>query len=204
MKRVKAILDFIKLAVAAKISFYRNVITKLTDSPIYVTPDVPLTEAKASVDKLETAFIAAKDGSHTAVSAMYDAEDAADDIFRILAAYVNRISAGDETAILSSGFNSSKQPVTSQKAVLAVEDGDNSGSVYLVARAIDRAGAYIWQFAKGSLPATEEGWTQAGHSTRAYYELPGLTVGSIYYFRFAAITPDGTTDYVPAVMKVVV
>jgi hypothetical protein len=47
----------------------------------------------------------AKDGAHTAVSAMHASEVSIDDIFRVLAAYVNRIAAGDETQILSSGFH---------------------------------------------------------------------------------------------------
>jgi hypothetical protein len=204
MKKVKVLINFTRLAVVEKIAFYRNVLAKLTDNPIYPTPDVSLTEAKTAVDTFETSFLAAHDGGHTAVATMHDNEVAADAVFSILAAYVERIAAGDETKISSSGFQGTKQPISRQKATLAVNDGTNSGSVKLVAKAIDKAGAYIWQYAIDTLPATESDWLMAGTGTRSYYELTGLTVTAKYYFRVAAVTPEGTTDFSAPVLKVVV
>ena len=204
MKKVKVLLDFIKFVIAEKIAFYRSVILNLTGNDSFPSPDITLAEAKAAVDLLENFYIAAKDGSHTAVSAMHDNEAAADTIFRTLAAYVDRIAAGDETEILSSGFHISKQPVPFQKAALNVTDGPNSGSVKLVAKAVDKAGAYQWQYAKDSLPATDNDWTNAGTSTRSSFDIAGLEVAAKYYFRFAAITPDGITDFCSPIMKVVV
>ncbi len=203
MRRLKALLDFIQFSIPVKIAFYYNVIVKLTGNTKFPNPDVSLTEAKAVIDILEASYLATKDGSHTAVSAMYDAEENADSIFRILVAYVNRMADGNETAILSSGFHISKQPTSIQKPLLSVVDGDNSGCVYLVARAIDKAGAYIWQIAKDKLPQTEEEWATAGHSTQAFFRVSDLTVAGKYYFRVAAVTPAGTLDFTPAVMKVV-
>lgn len=204
MKKIKVLFDFIKLAVAEKIAFYRNVNTKLTDNPTFPTPDEPLTKSKAAVDKMEVSFLASKDGSHTAIATLRADEEAADKIFRSEAEYVDRTSDGDESKILSSGFHASKQPESIQKAVLAVEDGPNSGSVKLVARAVPKAGAYIWQYAKGTLPTDVNGWIQAGTGTRSFFELTGLSVAAIYYFRMAAVTPDGTTDFCSPVMKVIV
>ncbi len=47
MKKTKALLDFNKFSIAEKISFFRNVIAKLTDNPFFPNPDVPLSELKA-------------------------------------------------------------------------------------------------------------------------------------------------------------
>ena len=203
MKKVRALLDFIRFSIPVKIAFYYNVIAKLTGSSLFPSPDVSLTEVKAAIDALEASHLASKDGSHTAISAMYDAEENADYMFRLLVAYVNRVANGDETTILSSGFHVSKQPTSIQKPLLSVVDGDNSGCVYLVARAIEKAGAYIWQIAKDKLPETEEEWAIAGHSTQAFFRVSDLTVAGKYYFRVAAVTPTGTLDFTPAVMKVV-
>ena len=203
MKKLKVLLDFIQLSVLAKIAFYRNVITKLTGNTLFPTPDEPLTQAKTVVDTLENAFLATKDGSRTAISAMHDAEDVADGVFRNLAAYVDRIAVGNETAILSSGFHISKQPATTQKPDIDAQDGDNSGSVWIVARAVDKAGAYQWQYAKDALPENEADWKDAAISTQSYYELTGLDVACKYYFRVAAITPTGKSDFTSPVMKVV-
>ncbi|WP_291125258.1 hypothetical protein [Flavobacterium sp. UBA6031] len=204
MKKIKVLLDFIKLAVAEKIAFYRNVNTQLTDNATFPTPIVPLTEAKAAVDKMEASYLASKDGSRTAIAKLRVDEEAADEIFRSNATYVDRISDGEESKILSSGFHISKQPDPIQKAILAVEDGTNSGSVKLVARAVPKAGAYIWQYAKDSLPTDDSGWILAGTGTRSYYVLTGLTVAAKYYFRMAAVTPDGTTDFCSPLLKVIV
>lgn len=204
MKKVKVLLDFIRLAVAEKIAFYRTILSCLTDNGTFPNPDVSLTDAITAVDILENSSIAANDGSRTAISIMHDNEEKADNIFRTLAAYVDRIAAGDDTKILSSGFHISKQPVAIQKAPLTADDGANSGSVKLIAKAVDKAGAYIWQHAKDTMPETDSQWNHSGTSTRSNYELSGLAVASKYYFRVAAVTPDGTSDFSSPVMKVVI
>ena len=204
MKKLKVILDFIRFAIADKIAFYRTIISDLTDNDTFPTPDTPLTDAKAAVDALENSSIAAKDGSRTAISIMHDNEAKADAIFRTLAAYVDRKADGDETKILSSGFHISKQPTPIQKAALTAYDGANSGCVKLVAKAVDKAGAYIWQTAKDTLPETESQWVNLGTSTQSNFDISGLMVASKCYFRVAAITPDGTTDFCAPIMKVVV
>jgi len=204
MKRIKVLLDFIKLVVAEKIVFYRNVLTKLSNNSSFPSPDVSFDQAKAAIDTLEASSIASKDGSRTAISKLHDDEAAADEIFRILAAYVERQAAGDETKILSSGFHLSNQPLPIQKAALAVENGSHSGRIKLIAKAVEKAGSYIWQMAKGTLPADEAGWTTIGYTTQANNEVNGLDIATKYYFRMAAITPDGTTDFSAPVLKVVV
>jgi hypothetical protein len=203
MKKIKVVLDFIQFSVSEKIAFYRNV-AKLTDNPNYPNPQVPLADAKAVVDDFEAAYVAARDGGHTAVSNMHDKEAAADAVFRTLASYVVNIADGDETKILSSGFHESKQPVAQQKATLVINDGSHSGSVKLVAKAIDKTGAYIWQYAKDTLPTNESDWLIAANTTQSSYEEDGLTVSATYFFRVAAVTTTGTTDFCKPVAKIVV
>lgn len=199
MKKLKVLLVFIQFSVGEKIAFYRNIIIKLTDNALFMAPDESLSNAQKMVDKLEASSMASMDGSHTAVATMHADEIVADQIFRTLAAYVERIADGDETKIRYSGFQVSKQPVTAQKALLAVEDGTHSGSVKLVAKAVDRAGSYIWQ---SSLDGIE--WIVVGNSTSSTYLLAGLAVATKYYFRVAAVTPEGVTDFTAAVLKVVI
>ena len=204
MKKVKVVVDFIQFSAAAKIVFDRNVLDKITNNPNFPTPDTPLTVVKTAVDKFESSYLAAQDGSRTAIAAMHSDEEVVDNHFRILAAYVDRIAAGDEVILLGSGFHLSKQPTPSTKATLTVADGAHSGSVKLIAKAVDKAGAYLWQYAKDAQPDTDAGWTLAATSTQSTYELSGLAVATKYYFRMAAITPSGQTDYTAAVLKVVV
>jgi hypothetical protein len=180
------------------------VINKLSDNANFSSPDVSLEVARGAVDKLDASILAAWDGGHTALAHMHDNELATDEIFRILAAYVNRMAAEDETKILGSGFHVSSQPLKKTKAILAVNDGVNSGSVNLVAKAVDSAGAYIWQYAKDLIPENEAGWIAAGTSTRSSFSLTGLVVATKYYFRVSAVTPSVVTNFCPPVLKVVV
>jgi hypothetical protein len=73
-----------------------------------------------------------------------------------------------------------------------------------VAKAVEFAGAYIWQSAVGAIPADDAAWTIAGYSTQASFTILGLTPGTKYYFRLAAICPDGVTDFNAPVMKIVI
>ena len=199
MRKINVLLDYSRFSVAEKIVFLRNVVARLTNHATFDNPDVSLADGTAKADKLEAASLAAKDGARTAISAMRDAELDVDKYLKKLAIYVERIADGDETLILSSGFHISKEPESFQKPALAVVNGKNSASVLLKAKAIDKAGAYIWQVSRNK---TE--WTTLGHSTRADFEVSGLTIGEICYFRVAAITSTGTTDFTEPVMKVVV
>ena len=121
-----------------------------------------------------------------------------------LAAYIDRKSKGIESTILSSGFHATRQPTAPQKEQFYIIDGDNTGCVHLFSKPTPRAGAYIWQMYKGSIPLNEADWITIGHTTRADLEVSGLEATAIYYFRNCAITPDGKTDYCAPVKKIVI
>ena len=61
-EKLKVLFDFITFAVNVKLGFYRNVIVRLTNNPMFQKPYIALKKVTASVDKFE----AAKDGAHTA------------------------------------------------------------------------------------------------------------------------------------------
>jgi hypothetical protein len=204
MKISKPVFDFVQYPIVEKISFFRHVNSKLYGNPLYPTPDIPAAEATAAVDILEAAMQAAKDGGATAVSAMHDAAERADMNYRYLAHYVERIAAGDETSILSSGFHVSKQPVIKPKAELAALDGEHSGDVKLVGKAKERGAAYRWQMSKESDDGTYGVWIDIGTSTRATFLVSGLQIMKRYKFRYAVVTPDGTSDYCEPVSKIIV
>ena len=203
MKKYKVLLDFVKLPPAVKIIFCRNVILNLTGNPSYLTPDVTLADAIAAIDDYEQSCLANTDGSHIAKVIMHNKGKVLDSLFINLAAYVQRIADGNEAMILSSGFSVTNQPVPQQKAVLAVTDGPNAGSITLTAKAVEFAVAYIWQYVKGGIPENEADWLVAGYSTSAHFDMTGLDDFTKYYFRYAAITTQGTTDFCEPVAKVI-
>ncbi len=151
--------------------------------------------ATAAVDALEVASIAAQDGSHLNISIRNDAEKVVNEIFRNLANYVEFIALGDETIILSSGFNTSKQPVINHKEILTVMPGSHSGSVKLTTPGEARVSACAWRMRKVSKTSIENEWVQITITTQMTYEVTGLEPGVTYEFQVSKITPDGMADY---------
>ena len=203
MKIFKVLLDFVIFAVNDKVTFYRLILAQLTANPNYPTPDVSLYEAKAAVDAFELAILAAQDGSHTAISIMHDLDKSTTLIFRNLAHYVNRVANGDESKILSSGFNCSKQPVLHDKPALTVKDGPKSGTVILDAKKHPKGGAYKWQKSIKENPQLDSDWEDITITTQAHCTVEGLTPSTYVYFRYCVVTPTGITDYFAPVKKLI-
>ena len=203
MRYAKVLLDFIVLTLSVKITFYRNIIAALTDNILFSELDASLADAKTAVDALELSILNAADGSHTAKALMHAQAEVTDKTFRKLAASVDIMSDGNEASILSSGFRASKPLPARQKDTLTAKEGKNSGCVDLAGKAHEKGKAYIWQSAEEPLPGNEEVWIIIGHSTSASFSVCNLIVGKRYRFRFAAITPDGVTDYCEPVSRIV-
>ena len=203
MRKSKVTVDFIKYSPINKANHYHTVIDHMTNNSLFPTPDATLIDAQKVVDALDKAILAAADGSHLAISAMNDAVATADAVFRILAAYVERIALGDETSIISSGFHFSKQPAPRNKEILVAKNGAHSGSVLLDTLRIDKGVTYVWQMYKGKLPDNDTDWVQIGITTQTSFEISNLDIATKYYFRVAAVTPDGLQDFCAPVMKVV-
>ena len=123
MRKSKVVLDFVKLLVAIKVEFYLNVIDKLTGNIYFVASDVPLSALSTAVANIQTAMLAAEDGGYTAKSHLRDVVKEADLLYIREARYIDRISNGDETMILSSGFHASKQPTPFNQPPIAATDG---------------------------------------------------------------------------------
>ena len=204
MKTIKVLFDFATFTIPIKVTFFRNIILKLTNNPYFLTCDPTLADLKIAVDALEAAIYAAKDGGHTPISAMHDKEKIVTVMFKNLAHNIDKTANGDETKLLSSGFNLTNQPALNDKAVLSATDGHRSGTMKLTAKAKPKAGAYIWQKHPGNLPLSESTWETITTTTQASYLVEDLPPGTYWYFRYAAVTPDeGVTDFCQPILKLV-
>lgn len=205
MKKDRIVLDFVRIPVAQKVEFGKGVILKMKSNPKFATPDVSIADLEAKTDLLETRSVAAIDGGKEATALMHQTEDEWVDLMRKMAKYVDRIADGDNTIILSSGFNMAKQPSPAVRPEFSVELGEKSGSVVLRRQAVEGARSYIWQYCTGESPATTETeWTIAQVTSKASVELTGLTALSKYWFRTAVVTASGTSAYNAPVMQVVI
>jgi len=203
MKKIKALLDFLKLSVSEKIEFYRNVVSKMTGNASFTSPDVPLATATTQINTLETDVAGAKSGAHQAVAKMHQSLKTVDTTFHKLATYVDRIADGNDAVIMSSGFHISKQPEPRSTKTFEVKAGENPGEIELVHKTVKGAKAYVWQYSIGTLPADEKQWIYGGATTKAKFKITGFESATKVWFRVLAVTINGTQPCSDPVMKVV-
>jgi hypothetical protein len=158
----------------------------------YPTPDPTLADLQTAITDFQLTIVKAKNGTK---------EDTADknakrlilvDLLHRLSYYVQVTSNGDETIILSSGFDTNKQSGT--VGVLPKPDnfkviaGGNRGSIELSCDAVDHANFYEYMYTKAPVSATSV-WTTRT-ATKRRLLIDGLTSGQQYIFKMAA----GGTD----------
>lgn len=205
MKKDRIVLDFVRIPVAQKIEFGKGVIAKMKGNPKFTTPDVTIADMETKTELLETRSVAALDGGKEVTALMHQTETEWVDIMRKMAKYVDRIADGDNTIILSSGFNMAKQPSPAVRPEFSVELGEKSGSVVLRRQAVEGAKSYIWQYCTGDTPEVNDTeWVVAQVTSKASVELSGLTALSKYWFRSAVVTASGTSAYNSPIMQVVI
>jgi hypothetical protein len=125
-------------------------------------------------------------------------------MFNGLAHYVDLLADGDKTIIISAGFQATKVIAARIEAPITTNDGDHSGNVKINYKANERAGACIIQWSKDALPSTDSGWEVLATVTQTTYVVSNIVVGCYYYFRVAAVTPDGTSEFSEPIRKSVV
>jgi hypothetical protein len=203
MKKVVVLLDFIQFRIGDKIEFYLNVIACMTGNTLFVKPDVDLAALTEVTNKLVGFYRSAQTGLHQATAKLHECEQEADELFRTMARYVDRIANGSEATILSAGFNKSNQPKPATRPIFSAEYSENPNEIVLKCKAVTGARSYVWQYAIGAIPVKEEDWKLAGYSTQATFTIPDLTSLSKYWFRFCSVTPDGVTPWSDPISKVV-
>ncbi len=204
MKKTKVALNFIQLSVGKKIILYRSIVGCLLGNDYFLILPISLDIVTAAIDALETASAAAEDGSHINLALRKDAENAADEIFRRLASYVEFTALYDETIIISSGFSTTKQPVISIKEIITAVHGSHSGAIKISTPSQDRVYSHEWRMRKVSTTGVVNPWTHITTTTQCSYEVTGLEVSATYEFAVANVTPDGVSDYCPPVSIIVI
>ena len=104
-----------------------KVCTNMTSSAtIFTDPDPKMADFNTEITKLDT-LIKAKDGSKQKNQAIEDQTNVVYSMLKSLIIYTNKVSNGDKTIILLSGFDCNDEPIThdipSKALIKRVEDG---------------------------------------------------------------------------------
>ena len=98
---------------------------------------------------------------------------------------------------------SSKGPATSGPDVpgdFTATGGDHDGEMDLSWDSVPRAKSYIIEMSVD--PPTATSWTHAGVSTKSSFTVTGLTSGTRYWFRVAAVSTGGQSGWSDPAMKI--
>ena len=205
MARVK--LNFKRLSVPEKISKARQILSALTGNATFPNPVPPLATMGAGVDALDDAYTSAqanKQAWHGAVDVQTAKEDALDQLITQCASYVESVAGLDDSVIASAGMDP-RPPVGSSTlpeapSGLDVTIGDHEGELDLSWNPVTNAMSYLVQ--KSLDPNNAAGWTQAGTSTKSTTTIDGLTSGTRYWFRVAAVAALGQSGWSDPATKI--
>jgi hypothetical protein len=117
--------------------------------------------------------------------------------------YVQNTSGGDKAKIESAGMGTrlpgSPVGLLPAPTDLQVSDGGTEGKLNLKWKANPKATSYKIEMATGNTPAE---WDDLDTTTRAAYAVSGLTSGTKYWFRVAAVSSAGTGGWSDPACKV--
>jgi len=152
-----------------------------------------------AVKNLRSANADALDGGNMALAAQASAREVVISYFRLLAAYVEVKSAGDDAIFTSSGLiakNSKPKPSADlpPPAFRKVFLGPISGQISFFIKALAGAYSYLVEY---TIEGQEAGpWTQVRvTNVKSATTVSGLTPATVYVFRVRALGKNDYTDW---------
>ena len=206
MAKIK--LNLSRLPLPEKIAKAKQIVTAMDGNANFPTPVPPLATLTTAINEAEAAFTAAqaaRQDAKTKTTTQTLKEDALDRLLTQEAAYVEA-AAGDDPAKIQSAGMDTKAPPTStsmpgQPQGLTPTEGDHEGEVDVSWDTVPEAKSYVLE--KSLDPPTPTSWNHAGVSTRSSFTIAGLTSGTRYWFRVAAVGRIGQSGWSDPATKIV-
>lgn len=201
-------LNLSRLSVAEKIAKAKQIVAAMTGNPNFTAPSPPLPEVATAATELQTAAGASATAKQTlkeTTAVQNDKEATIDQLLTRLAGYVESVAGSDEQVILSAGMDVRAPSVSTterppQPQALAATAGDRDGEIDLSWESVSGAKSYAVE--QSGDPVTPNSWQHAGVSTRSLHTAAGLTSGTRYWFRVAAINKVGQSGWSDPAMKI--
>lgn len=178
------------------VNFTRAHIAEMTGNANFPTPDPDAATLLTIVDAFEDDITALRANEAAGKEIKIRKDGRRDDLSGALnrrGRYVEGVSGGDEAIIASAGFatRSPAAPVgiPQQPGNLVATIGDMVGTVDLSWDRVRGAASYIIQLCPD--PVSEPNWRFVNVSPKSSFTVEGLTSGSKYWFRVAAVGTAG-------------
>lgn len=206
MTRIK--LNLKSLSIPEKLARSQQIVAALTGNPNFTSPHPPLAQVTAAINELETAANAAQAARQEAkarTAAQNAKEEALDQLLTQLVAHVESIAGSNQELIMSAGLDVRGMSALSAAAPaappsLTAAAGNHDGAIELSWDTVRGARSYVVE--RSPDPPAESTWTHAAVATRSRITLEGLTSGTRYWFRVAALTTNGQSPWSNPAMKI--
>jgi hypothetical protein len=198
---VKIKLNLRDLPIPEKITRARQIVASLQDNRDFPSTQPTLAQVTTAIDEFDTAYAesqAARQDARAKTSAQNQKEEALDRIMSRLASFIESASGGDETKIKNAGMDtkstrSSTSAGLAAPAALAASAGDHEGEIDLHWDKVDKARSYVIE--KSADPPTAISWQHCAVSLKSRAIVEGLTSGTKYWFRVAAVGTNGQSGW---------
>lgn len=169
-----------------------------------LAPSLP--SLQTALDEYSTALAAADGGSKLDVTVKNQKREALIEVLRTIGDGVNDEANGDETKIVSSGYDMTKdrEPIGTLPAPedMNIDFGVDPGEMIIKLTPPPREADYIVFFAKDPMPADDKDWQQQ-FSTKSKIELSGLDSGVKYWFKGSYVTSTGEYNFTPPQSRII-
>lgn len=173
-----------------------KIITSMTGNAYFPNPVPPLSEVKDAYEAFDTAM-SATGTSKDATITKNKARAVLEQVLRELGLYVQLNSKGDEAILSSTGYKLASKPtpigVLPKPVNFTATPADARGSIKLSMKAIDGAGAYVYEYT--TAPSTPTSNWERVDTRRASTVISNLKSGQQYTFRAVAVGTDPTRIY---------
>ena len=181
-----------------------SIISSMTGNANFPTPTPSLAELEMAADNFSSALVKAGTGNRADVADKNAKRQVLVDLLVSMGMYVTFAANGDVAALLSSGFEISKdrQPaVITKPEIVRVENGLSSGQLLLNVKAVKGAHSYLHEYTTDATLAPAS-WVSTT-STTAKGVLSNLQPGTVYYCRVAAVGANNQLLYSDPVSRMV-
>jgi hypothetical protein len=183
------------------LAFIENVELKMTNNPNFPNLGTLISDLESARKGFATAITTKsnqKGAANTLTAARQGVNDQLNHVKDFVNAAAEKAPPDQAKAIIESAGLRVKKHATLVKLPLEVKYGGVAGAVVLVAAAAARSAVYYFEYS-----IDQKSWTACPNSWKCKTSLTGLTVGTMYYFRFRAETRKGLGDWSAVVTFVV-
>jgi hypothetical protein len=180
-----------KKSVPQIIADSKHIVSCMTGNTHFPNPSPSLVTLTINIASVESAYLTSLSNARGTKGLMYTELKTLEISLKLLAAYVEANANVDpvnaEHIILSSGMQVKKASVRQPK-IFSVKPGKIEGDVILNSKAVKR-GAYVYQMTTD--PKATTGWNDVYTGLHVKCMVPGLNIGTQYFFRVAVIDKNG-------------